>query len=329
LARGEQLGRQWRIIQRLMGAPGGVTVRQLAGELGWHRRTVYRDLEALQLAGFPIYNDQTEDGARWMILDSGRRQMPLPLDLSELMALYFSRGLLKPLRNTVFHSAIESLFEKIKSTLPAETHKYLDHVESTIEIAPVPYKTSSQVADRMETISAAIVEKRCLDIIYAGAKRGRDTQRVVAPYKLWFIGDTFYLAGYCYLRQDIRIFALDRMVEVKVSPKPLEIPSSVDMDGLMTTRFGASVGTPESVRIRFRPPAAAYIGEKVWHPTQILTPETDGRLVFEAEMPITGELAGWVLRWGAGAEVLSPESLRAMVTDEIGTMANRYREKGA
>jgi predicted DNA-binding transcriptional regulator YafY len=307
-----------------MGSSGGVSVRQLADELGWHRRTVYRDLEALQLAGFPIYNDQTESGARWMMLDSGRRQMPLPLDLAELMALYFSRGLLTPLKNTVFHSAIESLFEKIKSTLPEETHRYLDNMESTIEIGSSPYHTSGQAADHMETIYAAIAENCCLDILYKGPKRAESTQRTVAPHKIWLIGASFYLAAYCHLRKDARMFAIDRIAEIHISEKPMEIPPAVDMDGLMTDRFGASAGTPERVRIRFRPPATTYVQEKIWHPSQHLTPEADGLLLFEAGMPVSGELVGWVLQWGRGADVLEPESLRTMVRGEIEAIAERY-----
>ena len=324
MARGQQLGRQWRIIQRLMGSSGGISARQLADELGWHRRTVYRDLEALQLAGFPIYNDQTETGARWMMLDSGRRQMPLPLDLTELMALYFSRGLLAPLKDTVFHSAIETLFEKIKSTLPEETHRYLDDMESTIEIGPAPHHASSQAAERMDTIHRAIAGNQCLDIVYAGPKRAGSTTRTVAPHKILFVGNSFYLAGYCHLRQDARMFAIDRIAEIRISKTPMEIPPSMDMDGLMSARFGASVGAPERVRIRFRPPVSTYIEEKVWHPSQTLTAESGGCLLFEADMPITGELAGWVLQWGSGAEVLSPDSLVVMVRREIDAMASGY-----
>jgi len=55
MARGDQIGRQWGIIQTLISSRIGKTAAELAEELGCNPRTVYRDLEALQVAGFPIY----------------------------------------------------------------------------------------------------------------------------------------------------------------------------------------------------------------------------------------------------------------------------------
>lgn len=54
MARGDQLARQWIIFQQLMSAKQGKTVNDLAADVDCHPRTVYRDLEALQVGGFPI-----------------------------------------------------------------------------------------------------------------------------------------------------------------------------------------------------------------------------------------------------------------------------------
>ena len=58
--RGDQLGRQWRIIQTLVSSRYGKSAADLAGELDCHPRTVYRDLDALQVAGFPMYTERVE-----------------------------------------------------------------------------------------------------------------------------------------------------------------------------------------------------------------------------------------------------------------------------
>ena len=60
MARGDQLGRQWKIIRSLIASKRGKSVQDLASELSCHPRTVYRDLEALQVAGFPVYTERKE-----------------------------------------------------------------------------------------------------------------------------------------------------------------------------------------------------------------------------------------------------------------------------
>ena len=97
MARGDQLSRQWKIIQALTNARTGRSATELAQTLDCHSRTIYRDLEALQLAGFPLYTEKHEGRIRWSILDGGRQQMPIPLNLTELMALYFIRNMLNVL----------------------------------------------------------------------------------------------------------------------------------------------------------------------------------------------------------------------------------------
>ena len=131
MARGDQLARQWRILQSLIASRRGKSAADLAQELEYHWRAVYRDLEALQMAGFPIFTDRVDGKNLWSVLDSARNKIPIPLDLTELMALYFSRGLMMVLKDTVFYESLESFFQKIKATLPAETIRYLDRSDRT------------------------------------------------------------------------------------------------------------------------------------------------------------------------------------------------------
>jgi predicted DNA-binding transcriptional regulator YafY len=54
-----------------------------------HPRTLYRDLEALQAAGFPIYTERVEGKNLWSLLDTLKHHIPIPFSLTELMALYW------------------------------------------------------------------------------------------------------------------------------------------------------------------------------------------------------------------------------------------------
>ncbi|MBW2063287.1 MAG: HTH domain-containing protein [Deltaproteobacteria bacterium] len=83
-----------RIIQTLISSKRGKSAAELASELDCHPRTVYRDLEALEIAGFPIYTERVEGKNLWSLLDTVKHQIPIPFSLPELMALYFGIDML-------------------------------------------------------------------------------------------------------------------------------------------------------------------------------------------------------------------------------------------
>ena len=76
MPRGDQLARQWKIIQTLISSRPGKSAAELAEEIECHPRTLYRDLEALQAAGFPIYTERIEGKNLWSLLDTMKHQIP-------------------------------------------------------------------------------------------------------------------------------------------------------------------------------------------------------------------------------------------------------------
>ena len=68
--RGDQLARQWQLIQRLANSRAGLHLDQLAEELGCVRRTVYRDLDALMFAGFPVVSEKRDNRSYYRFVDT-------------------------------------------------------------------------------------------------------------------------------------------------------------------------------------------------------------------------------------------------------------------
>ena len=324
MARGDQLARQWKIIQAISASRQGRTAVQLAQEMECHKRTVYRDLEALQLAGFPVYNERREGKTHWQLVDSMKETMPLPLNLTELMALYFSRGMMKTVEHTFFWEAWESLFAKIKTTLPAETMDYLDQVQSSLAVGGRQSRYRHDIGDTFDTLHKAIANRRCLNIKYFTISRKSESRRRIAPYKIWYFDGSFYLIADCSLRGDIRLFLLDRIKEILVLDEGFEMPEGFDAEEFMKSSFGVFQGKPVKVRIRFEAAVADYISERNWHPSQTIKPRSDGSIVFEAVVAGTREIKFWILQWGAQAEVLSPEELRQDLIRESAQMSAVY-----
>lgn len=325
MARGDQLARQWRILQSLIASRRGKSAADLARELEYHWRTVYRDLEALQLAGFPIFTDRVDGKNLWSVLDSARHHIPIPLSLTELMALYFSRGMMTVLKGTVFYESLETFFRKIKATLPAEAIHYLDRLEDSFEIGSKPYRPYGQLRDSIDTISEAAAQRKIIEIEYFTMSRKEKTRRKVAPYKIWFFDGAFYLVGNCGLREDIRIFALDRIRSLELTNETFEMPQDFKVEEFMQSSFGVFHGKPQNVRIRFAAEVAGYISEKIWHRTQKIKHQKDGSLIFEARVAGTDEIKFWLMTWGSKAEVLAPATLRDEIAAEAQAMLNIYQ----
>jgi predicted DNA-binding transcriptional regulator YafY len=325
MARGDQLSRQWKIIQGLIASANGKSAGELAGELDCHSRTVYRDLEALQMAGFPLYTENSAGKTRWSILDTGRRQMPLPLNLTELMALYFSRNMLKILQGTAIFDSLASLFDKVKATLPPAYIDYLEKLTHSLEVGVKAYKPYRRFQQTLAAVNQATVDQRYIEMDYFSMRRREMTRRRVAPYKVWFYDETFYLIGFCQTRKAVRLFAVDRIESLLVSDEHFELPQDFSADDFMQASFGVFQGEPAQVRIRFAPTAAGYIREKIWHPTQTLTPEADGGLIFSVQVAGIEEIKHWTLKWGASATVLEPDSLRQAIIEESARISGNYR----
>ncbi len=328
MSRGDQLGRQWRIIQRLVSARRGWSAGELAEELEVNPRTVYRDLEALQVAGFPLYTEKAEGKNLWSVLDTVKHQMPVPFSLTELMALYFGRDMLRVFQGTAFHDSLDSLFRKVRTTLPPESVKYLETVEQTLHVGFKPYKDYARFREMIQRAEEAARERRTLEIVYYTMSRKSEGRRRVDPYRIWFFNGTFYLIGHCHKRCEVRIFALDRIRMLSVTRASFEIPEDFDLDAFLRPSLGVFQGEPARVRVWFAPEVAGYIREKVWHEGQEITAGEDGSVIFEAEVAGLDEVRFWVMGWGSAAEVLEPPALREAVRAEAGRLLARYEEQG-
>jgi predicted DNA-binding transcriptional regulator YafY len=324
MARGDQLARQWKIIQKLLVSRMGKSVADLAAELDCHPRSVYRDLEALQAAGFPLTSQRRKGASLWGLLDTVKQHVPLPLSIAELSALYFSRDLLKAHRHRVFDEALTSLFAKIEAILPPRMLPLLDRMRTTFTIGATPYKPPSTIKAVIEQLNTAIIDRHCVAMEYYAASRRQVTRRTVAPYRIWYFNRTFYVIGHCRLRDDIRIFALNRIRQLESTGEPFAESSEIDIEGLMRSSFGVFVGERETVRIWFAADAADYVKESVWHASQRLRSRPDGSLLLEMDVAVSDEIKQWILRWGARARVLAPERLRRAIRAEAEAVAAYY-----
>jgi predicted DNA-binding transcriptional regulator YafY len=132
------------------------------------------------------------------------------------------------------------------------------------------------------------------------------------------------MIGYCHLRNEVRVFALDRIKMLHQTKESFEVAEDFDFEEFMRPSFGVYQGEPVKVRIWFSLEAAGCIKEKIGHDTQKIVPQKDGSIVFEAEVAGTEEIKFWVMSWGSKAEGLKPQSLREEIRAEAEAAVEKY-----
>lgn len=326
--RGEQLARQWQLIQRLARSRVGVSLDDLAEESGVVLRTVYRDLDALMLAGFPVVSEKRDGRVYYRFLDSFRLG-DVPFTPDEVLALAFGEDLLRVLEGTVFHDSIRSALAKIRAGLGPELAEYLARLGETFRVLPGPHKSYAHLRETIGVLNDAVLSHRSVRIRYRTGGTGALSSRTLDPYRVWYRSGGLYVVGHDHKSDELRTFAVDRIRSIESTAQPFAIPADFDFEGYIGSSFGVIAEPATTVRILFEPRWAGYVAERTWHPSQKLTPRARGRLELTMEVGGTAELRTWILSFGDGALVLEPQALRRAVEDELAAALTRYRRATA
>jgi predicted DNA-binding transcriptional regulator YafY len=151
------------------------------------------------------------------------------------------------------------------------------------------------------------------------------SERDLDPYRVWYRSGGLYVIGHDHKSGEVRTFAVDRIGRATLLDTPFEVPEDFDFEARTASAFGVVAEPPESVCIRFAPRWALYVQEHEWHPSQRITKADGGGVELSMEVGLGEELRGWVLSFGAGAEVLVPDSLRAEVAAELARAGAKYQ----
>jgi predicted DNA-binding transcriptional regulator YafY len=324
--RGDQLSRQWRIIRSLEVNPHGVTIRRLADEEGCSIRTVYRDMDALQDAGFPIYRENVNGTVRYMFMEGFKTKFPYPFTPTELMSLYLSADMLKVLEGTAFYESIDSLLKKVRSTLPRETQHYMDRFKTSFRMDLWPAKDFRGLKETIHGLNDACMHRRTVQMRYYALHRDEETVRKVDPYKLWFMDGSIYLIGHCHNREEFRTFLLDRIKDLEVTDKRFVPREDFSFEDYIGNSF--KVFREEElveVVVGFDSSIKQLIREKIWHPSQEIHDNPDGSIRVTFRVAGITEIKHWVLGFGAKAKVLEPANLREEISQEARALLDQYK----
>jgi len=331
MPRNAEVIRQWTILREIERTrSGGVTIDDLASLCGVTTRTIRRDLQALEEAGFPLFDDRSADDGRtrWQINGQAFKGLAAGLTLAELCALYFSRSLLVSLSGTPFRDEVERAFEKLSSALTPHMRQFLDQLPRVI-ITKAATKTdhTDEAEVRQQQIAARALEAtlhlRQATILYYSKSSDRTKSYLIHPYRLAYAQGGLYLLAFVPEYGEVRTFAAERIQDLALLEErftPIEeLPETAFPHSL-----GVHSGPPEHIELDFQPTAADYVRARQWHPSQRVTDLPGGGVHVALDVCIDRALHGWILSFGPFARVVSPEKLARDIAKQIDEARAQY-----
>lgn len=318
-----QAGRLHNII-RLLEARRGLTLDDLAAECGVDRRTIQRDLNAVEEAGYGLTSEVLEGKKVFSFLACSRSIPPVTFTLNQLMSLSLLRSLAVHLAGTPFEAEVEELFRSVTSVLP---DRYAAHLERIARVSlPILQgaRDYGSAARHVEGLQRALLHQYRVRLSYAKKGLQAAEEYLFDPYTLVFHKGGVYLLGYAHNRSAMRLFALERVRGVEVTRQRFEIREGYEPERHFNGAFGLVSDRPMRVRVRFSPDVAHAVQERIWMPGQRMHRDERGRLVLEFEAAGEMELVSWILSYGAQAEVLAPPELRSAVERQVAGMQRFY-----
>jgi predicted DNA-binding transcriptional regulator YafY len=202
--------RLFRIVQFLR-AGRLQTARGLAQKLEVSERTVYRDVQDLQLSGVPILG---EAGVGYTL----RRDYDLPplmFDVREITALVLGSRMVVAWGDAELAAAANDALRKIEAVLTPAMRDRIDAVRLYAPSASTRNLAEQSTRDNLEQLRGAIETTRIIQAAYSDEK-GQQSERRLRPMALLFWGNVWTLVAWCELRHDFRSFRADRFRSIQI-----------------------------------------------------------------------------------------------------------------
>jgi predicted DNA-binding transcriptional regulator YafY len=335
--RNAEVIRQWSILRDLE-ASRRATIDDLAQRTGVSTRTIRRDLEALQSAGFPLF-DEVHDGKKYWTLEQKafRRLDDTGFTLGELTAIYFSRSLVECLAATPFQRDVGSAFDKLAAALTPGMRQFLDRLplviqakadpgtQSLMDDPSTPATASRQSAPRSARVAQlldATLNHRRAVMRYHSFSSNREKDYQIEPYRLVFAQGGLYVVAHVPEYNQLRTFAVERIQSLSIGEERFE-PVDLPVDAFANS-LGVNQGTPERIEIVFEPRIARYVKERTWHSSQRLEEAADGSLTMTMDVCNDFALRSWILGFGRLARVVSPPELVRQIQAEADQTRLQY-----
>jgi predicted DNA-binding transcriptional regulator YafY len=198
---------------------------ELARRLEVDERTVRRYITMLRELGIPVDGERGRYGT--YRLRPGYKLPPLMFTDDESLAVVLGLLAARQMGLTLEVTATEAALAKIERVLPAPLR---ERVQAVSDALTLDLRTTirTPASDVVLTVSLASRERRTVWLRYRSGVEDSETERLFDPYGVVYRAGRWYTAGYCHLRNDTRLFRLDRVGEAQIRDESFVRPEGFD-----------------------------------------------------------------------------------------------------
>jgi predicted DNA-binding transcriptional regulator YafY len=220
---------------------------------------------------------------------------------------------------------LESGLAKVYNSLPEFLKSSMGSYIKNYEIISEPFVELEEHQQKFEKLKEAINEGKKIKINYYSMSSNQTTKRKLDPYNLFFNSGAPYLYAFCHLREEKRIFRIDRIKELQLTAETFKLPDDFSLAEELDNAWGVEQGKEEmEVKVKFTGRAARFVPEYHWSDKQKIKSISENEIIFKVKTGSREEIKKWILGYGSEAEVLQPEDLRVEMQQEIEKMLENY-----
>lgn len=274
------------------------------------QRTVHRDMEALSMAGVPVFALRGARGG-WQLDEGWRTQVPA-LDESELLGLLMAQP--RVVGDTLLAGAAERALRKLTAALPTALRERAASIRQRLYVDTAGWRGTSENLAMLPIVQDAVSRDRKLSMLYRRAGAEAAAERVVDPLGLVAKGSAWYLVANT--SEGFRTYRVSRIEEAAVLDVACERPPDFDL----AAHWKSSTDDFRENRPRFSATVRLDANAAAWVRRWRLNWSEQGRdgdwTMFQARFENEDEALFVVLGLGARADVVEPVALRARVLSE-------------
>lgn len=321
LRQADRLARVMRTLQFLL-SRSRWNVRDLAAEQECSERTIFRDMQVLELAGIPVEFDQEDRCYRV------RQDFRFPsLNVTEDEAI--GQGTAAAITTGPgldINAGARPVTQKLAATSRDEVAQILTDAEELVAVLDLKLADHSRHRDTIRTIQWALIRRKQLAGIYHSPHEPDEVKLQLHPYRFCLVKQAWYLIARPNGDEAPRTFRAARFKTLRMQDANAQVPQGFDLRKYFGNAWAVYRGEQSyDVEIRFKKEAAATATEGVWHHTQKVRKNKDGSVTLTFRVDGLNEIVRWILGWGSRATVIQPPELRDLIVTQLSEAIGAYR----